>query len=544
MHGVGIDFAKLLPAFMARQADDITFAEALSPLLRARAKQLQALGIADFLLDPAALSAGEASALLDSLAAFLGLEWWRADWDIATKREMMGKAEPLRRASESFWALQTILRAYFGDPSLEVEEWWAYSGIPYTFRILTTNAEAQQALRFRNVVSLICRQSQEFEGMWAGFSCRGVIYRGALGTDDTRLTGEAVLYRYLPAGTTVDGADGFAALSAILTAANPGQDVTDVLDDCFDYGTYTVTADLPLTFFEAGLPDWHAIPSTRAAGARLAAAMAAHWSDVGADVDAPSLAYKWPPSGGGGSVDLLTGLAHQWSFGDGATWDGASSVTADSVTLSKGTYWAADPSGIIGGCAVNSNANTPGTGVSSAVSGIGASNYTAAIWLRRASASTQAADTASIILAAATLGDQPGGGGWLGMGLSRDETTNQVPAFGYGYSSLAFAVKGAVALSNDAWHLLAVVVDAEAEDVILYADGEEVGRETAPAALLAGTAATTKCGLGRVGTSSGCARSLIGKMDELSIWEGRALSAADIAALWNGGAGLPFEDWT
>ena len=191
MQGVGIDFAKLLPAFMRAQSDDVAFADALSPLLRARSRQLQSLGIAAFLLDPDALPDAEASALLDSLAGYLGLEWWRADWSASEKREMMSMAEQLRQTSESHWALQTILRKYFGDPELTVEEWYDYAGLPYTFRILTENVEAQQALRFKNVISLICRQSQQFEGMWAGFSMRGTIYRGQLGTDDLRLTGTA-----------------------------------------------------------------------------------------------------------------------------------------------------------------------------------------------------------------------------------------------------------------------------------------------------------------------------------------------------------------
>lgn len=191
MQGVGIDFSKLLPAFMRAQSDDVAFADALSPLLRARSRQLQSLGIAAFLLDPDALPDAEASVLLDSLADYLGLEWWRADWSVSEKREMMSMAEQLRQASESHWALQTILRKYFGDPELTVEEWYDYAGLPYTFRVLTENVEAQQALRFKNVISLICRQSQQFEGMWAGFSMRGTIYRGQLGTDDLRLTGTA-----------------------------------------------------------------------------------------------------------------------------------------------------------------------------------------------------------------------------------------------------------------------------------------------------------------------------------------------------------------
>lgn len=192
MDSIGIDFAQLLPAFMREQPDDAALAAALSPILRARALQLDSIGVAAFLLDPdSGLSDAQASQLMDEMAAFCELAWWRPDWDVSVKREMLGMAEQLRERSESKWALQTILRAYFGDPLLQVEEWYNYAGLPYTFRVLTENAEAQQALRFKNVIELIKRQSQEFEGIWAGFSMRGTIYRGQLGTDDLRLTGTA-----------------------------------------------------------------------------------------------------------------------------------------------------------------------------------------------------------------------------------------------------------------------------------------------------------------------------------------------------------------
>lgn len=300
MDAIGIDFATLLPAFMRAQTDDVAMADALSPLLRARALQLASLGIADFLCDEdAPLTDAQASALLDSLAEYLGLEWWRADWGAATKRSMMAKAEKLRQLSESKWALETILRAYFSDPALTVEEWWEYGGVPYSFRVLTENAEAQQALRFKNVIELIKRQSQQWEGLWAGFSCRGVTYRGALGTDDTRLTGWAAVYRYLPAGTTVDGITGTRALTRLLLQAGSGSTsaVSAVLGDCFTSATFTVSAALPLTFEGENSPArYHVVPSTGTAGDRLDAALAANWAGVGASVAAPSTSNVWPPA--------------------------------------------------------------------------------------------------------------------------------------------------------------------------------------------------------------------------------------------------------
>lgn len=300
MDAIGIDFSALLPAFMRAQEDDVAIAAALSPILRARALQLASLGIADFLCDAdAPLTDAQASTLLDSLAAYLGLEWWRADWDAATKRGMMAQAEKLRQLSESKWALETILRAYFGDPALTVEEWWSYGGVPYSFRVLTANAEAQAALRFKNVIELIKRQSQQWEGLWAGFSCRGVIYRGALGTDDTRLTGWAAVYRYLPVGTTVDGISGTRALTRLLLRTSSGSTsaVIAVLEDCFTPATFAVSSALPLTFEGDDSPSrYHVVPSTGTAGERLDRALAETWAEVGASVTAPSTSNVWPPA--------------------------------------------------------------------------------------------------------------------------------------------------------------------------------------------------------------------------------------------------------
>lgn len=254
--------------------------------------------------------------------------------------------------------------------------------------------------------------------------------------------------------------------------------------------------------------------------------------------DVPTPTPPPPPN------DLRRGITHHWAFGDGGSWDGTSSVPEDTITISKGTYWSANISGIIGGCASNTNVNTSGTGVSASVPGIGTTDYSAAIWIKRASSSTQYANDVNIILSAATIGDRPAGGAWFGLGLSKNGTTYQVPAVGYGDTSLEFSVKGTQAVTNDEWHLLVVTINHDSAVVTLYCDGVVVGTGTAPAALLAGTRTTTKCGLGRAGTTAGCARSLIGSMDEFSIWYGRALSADEVSALWNNGEGLPFEDWT
>lgn len=299
MDGVTIDFAKLLPAFMRSQTDDVAMADALTPLLKARALQLDSIGLAGFLLDPdSGLSDSQASALMDDFAGFLGLVWWRPDWTVSVKREMLGMAEQLREASESKWALQTILRAYFGDNSLTVEEWFEYGGQPYCFRVITSDASVQHQLKFRDVIELVKRQSQELEGVWIGFSLRGTVYHGERGADCRIDDCAAIAYRYLPSGTVVDPDLGLTTLQEIMEAACPGQDAAAVIADCWDSGNSVFSKDLPLTFVDdANEADgYRAIPSTHRVGERLDTALASSWADVSATITNPAVSYSWPPS--------------------------------------------------------------------------------------------------------------------------------------------------------------------------------------------------------------------------------------------------------
>lgn len=240
-------------------------------------------------------------------------------------------------------------------------------------------------------------------------------------------------------------------------------------------------------------------------------------------------------------IDLRSGITHHWAFGDGGSWDGASSVPSDENTITKGPYYSADASGIVGGCAKNTNVNTSGTGVTKQVSGIGTTDYTAAIWLNRPSSSSQLANNENVILSAATIS---GTNEWFGIGLSRNGTTNQVPAFGFGYSSLLFSLKGTESVSNDTWHLIVLTIEASKQLVTLYCDGVAVDSKEEPIQLINGTSATMRCGLGRVISVAQIARSFVGLVDEFSIWENRALNESEILALWNEGQGLPFESWT
>lgn len=240
-------------------------------------------------------------------------------------------------------------------------------------------------------------------------------------------------------------------------------------------------------------------------------------------------------------IDLRSGITHHWAFGDGGAWDGASSVPSDENTITKGPYYSADASGIVGGCAKNTNVNTSGTGVTKQVSGIGTTDYTAAIWLNRPSSSSQLANSENVILSAATIS---GTNEWFGIGLSRNGTTNQVPAFGFGYSSLLFSLKGTKSVSNDTWHLIVLTIEASKQLVTLYCDGIAVDSKEEPIQLINGTSATMRCGLGRVISVAQIARSFVGLVDEFSIWENRALNESEILALWNEGKGLPFEAWT
>jgi hypothetical protein len=82
------------------------------------------------------------------------------------------------------------------------------------------------------------------------------------------------------------------------------------------------------------------------------------------------------------------------------------------------------------------------------------------------------------------------------------------------------------------WHHIAMTIDMDAPELILYVDGSSVGNDTTTT----GTLGPNAGGDVRIGTRVGGAVDFPGKVDEAAFW-GRTLSANDISDLWDSGDG-------
>lgn len=256
-------------------------------------------------------------------------------------------------------------------------------------------------------------------------------------------------------------------------------------------------------------------------------AMDKNWSSVGASVEEPYESQEWPPPQPVPEADLLTGLTHHWALGDTAM-SYASSVSGDAKTIggfAGDASWSA--SGRIGGCVA-------GTAISGGnynggdwpLQPFGANRtLSLSLWLRMDSASSTSHECGFMIGRLDT-----GGAEFVGFSADRKPCVFRAGPFEF--------VKGTTALSVG-WHHFVLVGDSGT--LTCYCDGAVFGT-AAVASQSTSTSAEFK--FGRGGTSPAGCVGLNGAVDEISVWLTRAIGQAEVTALYNGGAGLPFEEWT
>lgn len=289
-----MDFAKLLPAFMAEQVDDIALADAIGPLLDARSNRVEQMRIWG-------QTDGMDDAVMDAIASALHISWWKLDWDVDTKREMLAKAEEIRLGTGTKWSLEFVLQRWFSDPELRVEEWWEYGGSRYTFRIITANTNVQKMLQFSGIIETLKRTSQSMDGIFLGFSMRGRAHAGAIGSEGHTDYGSVLVWPYLPKDSTYTSGD---ALEDFLwrSAGLSADDVRTQWVPEFTDGHGRITKDAPLIDGQ---------PISSATRRAFRDAVQNDWIRLGSSVDKPSLSLVWPISGGG---DLADGCIGYWSF--------------------------------------------------------------------------------------------------------------------------------------------------------------------------------------------------------------------------------------
>lgn len=142
-----LDFVRLLPVFMRDDEAVIALSNAVNTLLGEPGKRLHTIKTWDKIDD---LNEAEC----DELAWELDIDWYDSTgMGLKEKRETIKLAQQIKRKRGTKWAVEHLISAYFGEGY--VVEWFEKEGrlnadipleddkeaIPYTFKVLTTNAQ-------------------------------------------------------------------------------------------------------------------------------------------------------------------------------------------------------------------------------------------------------------------------------------------------------------------------------------------------------------------------------------------------------------------
>lgn len=222
-------------------------------------------------------------------------------------------------------------------------------------------------------------------------------------------------------------------------------------------------------------------------------------------------------AGGGGNTiidhpSLMSGLLAYWeledltdSSGNGKTLTKTGTVNAATGKIDNGhsATWSSS----------NYLSNTSVFG-----SNLGTGNVTLAAWMLQNGQSNQYNPTIVTV-------------GTLNRVYLTTTTTNGYAGF-YGYDGATLYATSTTQVSNNAWHHIVGVRNGTS--VKIYVDGAEVGSTT-------GTAVNVNATAVYLGTRVDANDSLgSATLDEVGVWN-RALTAAEITDLYNGGLGRPFS---
>lgn len=81
--------------------------------------------------------------ILDQLAIDFKIDWYSTDFDLETKRRVVESALEVHRKKGTPYAIETAIKNIYGNCLLE--EWFDYTGTPYSFRVKTTLYEEENA---------------------------------------------------------------------------------------------------------------------------------------------------------------------------------------------------------------------------------------------------------------------------------------------------------------------------------------------------------------------------------------------------------------
>lgn len=234
-----INLNPLIPEFMRKDVSSNAIAEAVGKFIASRGIVAMTSCFANCdLLD---------DAKADQLAEYLGIFYYRNDWPLSQKIECIRNSELIRLNSGSKYALQEILRLYFGDPELIIEEAKDYNPTtPYQFRIFSNKA-IEQEKDFVAILDRAKRSVMALGGVFVGFSMQLPLYRQvALFDDIRRNSGFVNSFICIPANSDI----GYGNLRARLQVLNSvgATAVENYLSDKVNASQTKATKDISLYF--------------------------------------------------------------------------------------------------------------------------------------------------------------------------------------------------------------------------------------------------------------------------------------------------------
>ena len=154
-----LNFLDFIPRFMRAAGDNSGLAAGLTAFLKIRAAAIKNLNCFEFVND---LTEAE----IDFLAECFDIFYFRQDWTLAEKKACINGWDGMRALAGTKGALEQILKLYFNDSSIIIEEWFDYNGEPYHFRIYANSSDVQAFLPV--LFAKAKRTSQILDGVYIG----------------------------------------------------------------------------------------------------------------------------------------------------------------------------------------------------------------------------------------------------------------------------------------------------------------------------------------------------------------------------------------
>lgn len=133
-----LEFKKLLPHWMREDEFDAALSDAITEVLSNPLMRLKTLRTWDQIDN---LSSEE----LDELAWEINIDWWRSDWPLQTKRDVIKTAQEIIDKRGTKWSVEQLVISAYGIG--EATEWFEEAGgVPYHFSIRTNAPSTEEGM--------------------------------------------------------------------------------------------------------------------------------------------------------------------------------------------------------------------------------------------------------------------------------------------------------------------------------------------------------------------------------------------------------------